>query len=352
MSRSCSGLLFMCCGYSPSVQATIAISHIGPSGPVASFSSCWLFLRKPLLSAAFCGGPRITAGTTNTPIPSSTFIRRSCAVSFTRISAGSLCRATPRPTTTRIRDFARYPELRWLDRHAFSARDRARHPGLADRRLAGADRRLLLEHGGALARDLQHQLAGPRVRPAALRHRRPVPEQLVAGAADHGRGLAQQPSRLPGVGAAGLPLVGIRPDLLHPEGIVLGRPGLGPANAAESAGQRRATAGAPRDREGGRANLQHHSRSTPSPVRRLPRCRRTPSWTELQARALSARRQAEAFWTEIDLPQVPTLDDVRAYAKARLAKTPSLDEIAVCARQRLLELVYARLIVQASSGPG
>jgi stearoyl-CoA desaturase (delta-9 desaturase) len=79
---------------------------------------------------------------------------------------------------------------------------------------------------------------------------------------------------------------------------------------------------------------------------------RSPTWTELRARALSARGHAEAFWAEIDLPQLPTLDDVRAYAKARLAKTPSLDDIAVCARKRLLELVYARLVAQVGSGPG
>jgi hypothetical protein len=50
------------------------------------------------------------------------------------------------------------------------------------------------------------------------------------------------------------------------------------------------------------------------------------------------------FWAEIDLPQVPTLDEVRRYARSRLAQTPSLDEIALSARERLLELVYSRLI--------
>jgi stearoyl-CoA desaturase (delta-9 desaturase) len=74
---------------------------------------------------------------------------------------------------------------------------------------------------------------------------------------------------------------------------------------------------------------------------------RRPTWADLRARVLSAK--AEAFWAETDLPQLPSLDDVRSYAKARLAKTPSLEEIAVCARQRLLELVYARLIVQAGA---
>jgi stearoyl-CoA desaturase (Delta-9 desaturase) len=77
----------------------------------------------------------------------------------------------------------------------------------------------------------------------------------------------------------------------------------------------------------------------------------SPGWIELKARLLSARLQAEAFWSEIDLPPVPTLDEVRRYARARLAQTPSLDDIAVSARRRLLDLVHSRLVeaAQASS---
>ena len=77
---------------------------------------------------------------------------------------------------------------------------------------------------------------------------------------------------------------------------------------------------------------------------------RAPGWAEVKSRLLSARMQAEAFWSEIDLPQVPTLDEVRRYARARLAQTPSLDDIAVSARQRLLELVHSRL-VEAAQAP-
>ena len=57
----------------------------------------------------------------------------------------------------------------------------------------------------------------------------------------------------------------------------------------------------------------------------------------------------EAFWSEIDLPAVPTLDEVRRYATARLAQTPSLDEIAISARRRLLDLVHSRLIEVAGT---
>lgn len=71
---------------------------------------------------------------------------------------------------------------------------------------------------------------------------------------------------------------------------------------------------------------------------------RAPGWIELKARLLSASEHAEAFWNEIDLPSVPTLEEVRRYARARLAQTPSLEEIAVSTRCRLLELVHSRLI--------
>jgi stearoyl-CoA desaturase (delta-9 desaturase) len=69
----------------------------------------------------------------------------------------------------------------------------------------------------------------------------------------------------------------------------------------------------------------------------------TPGWTEFMARLASARTQADAFWNEADLPAVPTLEEVRRYARDRIAQTPSLEEIAVRARERLLELVCSRL---------
>jgi len=75
-------------------------------------------------------------------------------------------------------------------------------------------------------------------------------------------------------------------------------------------------------------------------------------WTaNLRAHVASARSQAEAFLANTDIPPLPTLDDVRAYARARLANSPSIEEIAVCARQRLLELVYVRMCAEAAAVP-
>jgi stearoyl-CoA desaturase (delta-9 desaturase) len=76
----------------------------------------------------------------------------------------------------------------------------------------------------------------------------------------------------------------------------------------------------------------------------------SPGWLELKARLLSARMQAETFWSEMEMPAMPTLDEVRRYARARLAQTPSLDDIAVSARRRLLDLVHSRL-VEAAQAP-
>jgi stearoyl-CoA desaturase (delta-9 desaturase) len=76
---------------------------------------------------------------------------------------------------------------------------------------------------------------------------------------------------------------------------------------------------------------------------------RAPGWGDLKACVASARTQAEALWSAIDLPAVPSLEEVRHYAREQLAQTPSLEDIAVRARERLLELVYARLSEQSAS---
>ena len=79
---------------------------------------------------------------------------------------------------------------------------------------------------------------------------------------------------------------------------------------------------------------------------------RAPGWTEVKARLAAARSHAETSWSELDLPEIPSLEEVRRYASERLAQTPSLEDIAIRARQRLLELVFARLSEAASSPQG
>jgi stearoyl-CoA desaturase (Delta-9 desaturase) len=76
-----------------------------------------------------------------------------------------------------------------------------------------------------------------------------------------------------------------------------------------------------------------------------------PSWPGLKSWMLSANVSPEKFWAEIDLPQIPTFEEVRRYVRGRLAQTPSMDEIAFSTRQRLLCIAHVQLIQMATSSP-
>jgi stearoyl-CoA desaturase (Delta-9 desaturase) len=67
---------------------------------------------------------------------------------------------------------------------------------------------------------------------------------------------------------------------------------------------------------------------------------------ELAASFQAARAQAVATLAELRLPQLPTYDEVRAYAERTLADSPSLDQIAERARQLVLEAVCSRLVAE------
>ena len=129
-----------------------------------------------------------------------------------------LCDKYGETPTSEIKDFAKFRELRWLDTHDWVGPWALGVFVLSGRRVERTRRRLLLLDGAAVARDVPRQLARPRVRPAPLRHRRHEP-QLAPDRDRHGRrGLAQQPSPLPELGAAGLPVVAARHDVLRPVG--------------------------------------------------------------------------------------------------------------------------------------
>jgi stearoyl-CoA desaturase (delta-9 desaturase) len=74
-----------------------------------------------------------------------------------------------------------------------------------------------------------------------------------------------------------------------------------------------------------------------------------PTWAELRSRGRAARGHAEAFLAEIHLPHMPSLEEIRAFAEQRLARTVSLDEIARRTRQILLEAVAVRLLSEAET---
>jgi hypothetical protein len=71
-----------------------------------------------------------------------------------------------------------------------------------------------------------------------------------------------------------------------------------------------------------------------------------PRWALLQSRGRVARHHAEAFLAEIHLPHMPSVEEIRGYAEARLARTVSLDEIARRTRQILLAAIAVRLLMR------
>ena len=77
-----------------------------------------------------------------------------------------------------------------------------------------------------------------------------------------------------------------------------------------------------------------------------------PTWAELRSRGRLAREHAEAFLAEIHLPHIPSVEEIRGYAEQRLARTVSLDDIAHRTRQILLEMVAARLLDEAETVRG
>ena len=77
-----------------------------------------------------------------------------------------------------------------------------------------------------------------------------------------------------------------------------------------------------------------------------------PTWPELQSRGRLARTHAHSLLAEIHLPHMPSLEEIRGYAEQRLARTVSLDEIARRTRQILLEAVAVRLLHEVESARG
>ncbi len=73
-----------------------------------------------------------------------------------------------------------------------------------------------------------------------------------------------------------------------------------------------------------------------------------PTLQELQAKAAQRRDEAVAHLKEMDLPHVPTIEEIRADLHARLQErfhhSPSLDEIAQRAREILIEKVSEGLL--------
>ena len=159
-SRSPSAWASSGSGSSGSRAATTATSRTRPSRRAGPSSSSWRcsVARRP--RRARSGGPRVTAATTATPTRKATSIPRARA-SGTPTRAGSSKIAGRRTELERIRDFASYPELVWLNRWHVVVPIRPGRRLLRPRWAAGARLGLLHLDDPALARDLHDQLAGP-----------------------------------------------------------------------------------------------------------------------------------------------------------------------------------------------
>ena len=103
-------------------------------------------------------------------------------------SAGSSPTSTSRRTTTAIKDFAKYPELRFLNKHDWIAPWTFGVARVPHRRLARPRRRVLLVDGAALAQHVPRELGRARVRPAPLRDRRHQPELALIALLTGGEG--------------------------------------------------------------------------------------------------------------------------------------------------------------------
>ena len=152
--------------------------------------------------------------------------------------------ATAGRTSLKIPDFAKYPELRFINKHDWIGPWLARHRLLPDRRRgagsssASSCSTVLLWHSTFLINSV-----GPRRRSSALRHRRHQPELRAPRGAHAGGGVAQQPPSPPGVGPAGIPLVAMGSDLLRHHWSVVAR--------SRSRCPGRATTRRPRREDGG-----------------------------------------------------------------------------------------------------
>jgi len=70
---------------------------------------------------------------------------------------------------------------------------------------------------------------------------------------------------------------------------------------------------------------------------------RTPSLEELREKVRSATDHAHVLLAELELPEIPSLDEIRERAREKLVATSSLDAIAERTRELLLEMLAVRL---------
>ncbi len=76
-----------------------------------------------------------------------------------------------------------------------------------------------------------------------------------------------------------------------------------------------------------------------------------PHFPELQSRMVSARSQAAAMLAEMQLPHIPSVDEMRRRARNMFANTPLIDDIVERARQLVLQTVALNLCGEFQPAP-
>ena len=104
------------CASSSSVPAITAISRIAPIPPAGCSSSCSRSGRRAPPRRACCGGRPSTATITCIPTPSATCIRRARRASWYSHVGWIFARRQDYLDLNKIADFAKFPELIWLNR--------------------------------------------------------------------------------------------------------------------------------------------------------------------------------------------------------------------------------------------
>jgi stearoyl-CoA desaturase (delta-9 desaturase) len=258
---------------------------------------------------------------------------------------------TPRHNDTEIgaiADFARFPELRWLDRHPYFPAAAlaglcfalAGWPGLV---VGFCWSTVLVWHATFSINSLAHVFGRRRYVTGDESRNNWFLALLTMGEGWHNNHHAYQSSVRQGFRwweydptfyvLRALSWLGLVWDLhAPPRAVVRGEQRLGSSVIEKAA--RQVAASLPVDRLAAQAAAA---------------LAQTASWTELCARARAARAHAAAFLAELPLPDVPSVEEIRHHAERRLARTPSLDQIAHRARQIVADAIALHLLQEAEA---
>lgn len=261
---------------------------------------------------------------------------------------------TPRHNDTEldaIPDFARFPELRWLDRHQYVPPAAvallsfliAGWPGLV---VGFCWSTVLVWHATFSINSLAHVIGRRRYVTGDESRNNWFLALLTMGEGWHNNHHAYQSSVRQGFRwweydptfylLRALSWFGLVWDLhAPPRAVIRGEQRLGQTVIEKAA--RQVAASLPVDRIAAQA---------------LAALAQTPSWAELCAQARRARQHTGAFLAELSLPHVPSVEEIRLHAERRLAHTPSLDQIAHRARQIVLDAIALYLLQEAEAAAG